>query len=316
MTNVSGGAPGCVIAFIATFLAAPSKGTVMKGDFRQNAGPGVVMWQPDNNAGACNGCTNPQVIMAGTLSASPSSCPTNPYGVAGNNCSTITVSGEPYDPTPGPNETGLPGEYITATAGDYLTVSSNSAVNTNVEVIRILIKNSSTSWTVQRGVSRGYQFCGAPYVCGSGITPVASVSNPVLYYGVSSGEMMWQYLTDPTGTNVNEYNYDSTAHRATQDGQDIDSSSIGGGTGGNWPPCLFATYAAGGCMGSRLAATAPASIGSSRFRFYLHRVNSAFPAVPEHLSCCRRESSPVSSESRGTEWLCGFDALLQRCTSA
>ena len=73
---------------------------------------------------------------------------------------------------------------------------------------------------------------------------------------------MWQYLIDPTGANVSEYNYDSTAHRATQNGQDIDSSSIGGGTGGNWPACIFSTYSSGGCMGARLTTSTPSLLNA------------------------------------------------------
>lgn len=253
--------PGCIIAQVATFLVPPAKGNAMKADIRHNAGPGIVMWQPQPQSGSADGQGPWQVIMSGSLSATPTACPTNPY-VTGTNCSTITVSGEPYDPTPGPDETGLPGEYITAAAGDYVTLS-NTGFNTpgDAEVLRIVIKNSSTSWVVQRGISRAFSFCTPPvaaYTCGYGTAPATTGSNPTIYYGVSSGEMMWDYVHDPTGANIQGYNFGSEAHRFTQNGYDFDSASISGATGANWPACIFSSYANGGCFGSRLASSTTA----------------------------------------------------------
>ncbi len=250
--------PGCIVAQVAAFLVGPSKGNATKADIRHNAGPGIVMWQPQPNSGSADGAGPWQVIMSGSLSATPTACPPNPY-VTGSNCSTITVSGEPYDPTPGPNETGLPGEYITAAAGDYLTFSNSGASTPgDGEVIRIVIKNSSTSWVIQRGISRDFAFCSPPvaaYTCGYGTAPAATGASPVIFYGVSSGEMMWDCIHDPTGANVQAYNYDGESHRFTLNGYDFDTGTISGATGANWPACAFSSYANGGCYGSRLASS-------------------------------------------------------------
>ena len=283
MTNITPGAQGCFIAFNETFQNGPAAGVGAKGDFRMNAGPGIVMWQPDvNGVAGCNGCGPLQVVMTGALTNTPTTCPSNPYGVTGANCTTITVSGEPYTATPGPNETGAPGEYIVAQPGQYLTVSNLDAIGpNNTEVIRILIKNSSTSWVVQRGVSRDSSYCTPPaaaYTCGSGVAAKNSSANPVLYFGLSSGEMMWQYLTDPLGANVASYNYDSTAHRATQNGQDIDVGSINGQTL-NWPPCTSSSYSAGGCFGSRLSTATPGLLTQTTPLF-----NGSTPLFPQFQS--------------------------------
>ena len=130
-------------------------------------------------------------------------CPSNPYAVTGMVCTTVNVSGDPLINPHGPTETGNPGEYITAQPGDILCVNCTevSAGENSNELIRILVKNSSTNWIVQRAFQYGVS-C-STQVCGGSPAPLTSKPNPTLTYVVySPGWREWDFVNDPSMQNL------------------------------------------------------------------------------------------------------------------
>jgi hypothetical protein len=128
------------------------------------------------------------------LSALPVSgtdaCPSNPFGYTGRGCTTVTVSGEPYDPSPCASENnsrGADGPYGTwqiAQPGDLFRIDS--------EWMQLLSKNG-TSWTFLRAVD------GVLAAHNAGvITGVCTVNNNPYRY-TSGGQFYWKFLDDPHG---------------------------------------------------------------------------------------------------------------------
>jgi len=150
-------------------------------------------------------------ITSGALSRTElEACPVNAVDptVAGKNmCSTVTVDGEPRDPSPHGAETGAPGELQNAEPGDVLSVDN--------ELTQLLAK-SGNSWTLRR-------------VYGGQSTLQAHAANSALVEqclarrfdrDTSDWSWSWDYLNDPTGANPNgttvkrEYEFDHPAGRS------------------------------------------------------------------------------------------------------
>ncbi|MGD1096614.1 MAG: hypothetical protein ABSB35_32050 [Bryobacteraceae bacterium] len=242
--------PGCVIAEVPTFAATGAndqsgRGEPLKGSVVEDAGPGIVVWGPyfwtnDSNDGGGPWQIGTTGGFAFTTAAGGTggltACPSNPYHT-GLDCTAVPIDGQPYDPTPGPNETGVRGEYLTLQAGDYLGVGGDDVEFDGIEMVRVLIANVSSGtcgtipspclW-VQRGVVRDNLYCvpNGTYACGFGAPAKSSATNVLLQYTVSTSSIFWNYIGDPNGTSlVQEYDYDSRAHRATLNGMDIDAST-------------------------------------------------------------------------------------------
>jgi hypothetical protein len=111
-------------------------------------------------------------------------CPTNPFGVTGKNCTDIAVNGEPARVSDS--------SYLQdAQVGDLIRIP----VSSTYEYLRILVKTDSQHLTVQRG-----------YLAPS--YPAASHSGTALtmYCGAMNSNSMresaWDYRDDPYGTNA------------------------------------------------------------------------------------------------------------------
>ena len=258
-----GSTPGCVVAMAPTFSAGGTnnqslRGAPIKGSVMNNAGSGIVaigpyFWTNTNSNGGGPwqiGTTGGFAFSASTGSGSGqiTTCPSNSFGVTGTHCTAVPVDGQPYDPTPGPNETGARGEYLTVTNGDYLGVANCVGVGcgddiglNGYEMVRVMVANMSSGtcgslpapciW-VQRASVRGSLYCGTgggvsgwPF-CGFGALAQSSGANVLLQYPFSQAAVFWDYLNDPMGTSlIQEYQFASGGHQAQQNGIGIDCCS-------------------------------------------------------------------------------------------
>jgi len=140
---------------------------------------------------------NPNLNTSGGLN----DCPVNTFGVLGKKCTTVTVSSEPFDPDPGPSESGAPGEYFTIQPGDLLYFDNPLGNHDQVhELIRVLTKNGLTL-VVERGAMNGVAACDPRPIgtCGSGGRTLTSSVNPVLSVASTSPWVYWDYVHDPHG---------------------------------------------------------------------------------------------------------------------
>ncbi|HTX38765.1 MAG TPA: hypothetical protein VME43_27250 [Bryobacteraceae bacterium] len=104
-------------------------------------------------------------------------CPSNPFGVTGQTCTTITVTGDPVQASTGSTLQPI-------AAGDLLHVDD--------EYMRVLVRNSATSLVVQRGyisTPQCHTATALPMACGA----INSIGARVAY---------WNYRADPYGTNA------------------------------------------------------------------------------------------------------------------
>ncbi|MGI8990511.1 MAG: hypothetical protein ACR2I2_13155 [Bryobacteraceae bacterium] len=210
---VNGGNPGCVIAAQASWQSPGARWCTLKSNSPMNT-PGWLEIAPYFNAGdgetapgrgpwnsTVTGAANTAFVSTIDAPGGPTTCPDNPLGVTGAQCTTVTVDDEPRDLSPctasaaacgGAVETGLPGEYGISAMGDYFTLGA-----ANGELARLVAKNGN-SWTFQRG------FAGSPI-------PVTTADNPLVYAVCNSEpnpsqfaapEYFWNYTADPHGTNA------------------------------------------------------------------------------------------------------------------
>jgi hypothetical protein len=128
-------------------------------------------------------------LTSALLNATPGSpgglntCPTNPLGVTGQNCTNITISG---DPTRTLDGTALKSIQV----GDLILIDD--------EFLRVVAKTNSTNFTVQRGYDVG------PYY--SGPVPHSGTQLPMhcgTLNSIGAGMALWNYTNDPYGTNSN-----------------------------------------------------------------------------------------------------------------
>lgn len=271
---VGGGFPGCIIGAIPAYGVANMRGVNTKGSIQSDVGTGVIQFGPQFTCFnvAINGAGCWKVDIGGGFAFTTSSdpCPTNPYGITGNNCTAVTVTSEPYDPNPGPNETGAPGEYINAAAGDVfcvniVTVGSGMPYlpsgTTGVECVRLLIK-SGLNWTVQRHFQYGFSnsLC-LTFCLGGSPTALASTINPALWYTGSNGSAYWDFVNDPAGNAVVVNQHALGSHEYLRNGLDVQGAAT-------IPPCpdtsgcnVFA-YSAVPLTPAQTAAIDPMATGS------------------------------------------------------
>lgn len=134
-------------------------------------------------------------ISAGSLSASTTSCPSNPYGAT--QCTDITVDGEPCNPTQVSNVStntlcslSVPnGNYLqSAAVGDMLGIEPRYPLDPRGELylerLQIIAK-SGNNWTIGRGI---------------GGSPVAAHSTGTIDELCPFGAYYWDYVNDPHGT--------------------------------------------------------------------------------------------------------------------
>lgn len=273
MVNITAMAPGCIVAAIPEFAAMGAnnqtlRGAPLKGSMQNNAGNGIIAIGPyfwaagsgNSYVASTNGGGPWQVGTTGGFAFSAAvgggtgqitTCPTNPFGVSGTHCTAVPVDGQPYDPNPGPNETGARGEYLSLTAGDYLGVTNTDIELNGAELTRALVVNidpalSPSCGTVpapclwlQRAVYRDNLWCGpgggvpSPN-CGFGAVAQSSAANVILRYATSQSQSFWNYVADPLGTSLlQEYDFDSRAHEVQYNGIGIDATSAQTSFGNN-----------------------------------------------------------------------------------
>ncbi len=214
---VGGGQPGCIIAAVPSWSRPGARWCPLKGNNPMYM-PGWLSISPF--IWALPGDTSPGVgpyqstVSSGTAlstavgaSGGLTTCPANSYGVTGQNCTTVTVDGEPRDLSPcvsnvvacgGALETGAPGELMSTMVGDEFSIGPSSASS---EIVRLLSKSGANNltWTLQRGANG---------------TLTSTSANPSLYafcasnpnpqrLNVGGGEWYWNYAADPHGYNVN-----------------------------------------------------------------------------------------------------------------
>ena len=136
---------------------------ITNNDFRSPAYPG-------NLTTLTSTLLNAAVGVSGGLNT----CPSNPFGITGNNCTAITTSGEPT--------------YQATQVGDVIEIDS--------EMMRVLTKTSATNLTVQRGYLAGMVYPAATTHSGTTLTMGCGTRNA---WGAAN--MWWDYLNDPYGTN-------------------------------------------------------------------------------------------------------------------
>jgi hypothetical protein len=246
------GNPGCVIGAIPAYARAPVRGVNTKGSTYSDSDTGVIAFGPhltcENTAQNGTGCWKSDIgggfsfsATAGTPGA-PVACPSNNFGVTGQNCTQVTVLSEPYDPNPGPGETGAPGEYILAAEGDIFCVNCTTvggpnaqlfSGTTNVELVRLIVKNGNT-WWLQRHFQYGFN---DNYICPSGKcgagspAALASGANPSLWYSGSGAEVYWDFVHDPTGAALVLDTRELGAHDFMRRGVMVESAVVPN------PPC-------------------------------------------------------------------------------
>ena len=115
-------------------------------------------------------------LTSSLLTTSLSTCPTNPLGVTGTNCTAITTSGEPVSSSFGAGATQV---------GDLIIVDS--------ELLRIVVKTDANHLTVQRGYM-------STTVAAHGGTALTMYCGAVNANGQSAA--IWDYRDDPYGQNA------------------------------------------------------------------------------------------------------------------
>lgn len=120
-----------------------------------------------------SGALNKTPGAAGGLNA----CPSNPFGITGQVCTAITVAG---DPTRGSDGTVMQ------------PIQPGDLIKIDTEYLRVLVRNSPTSFVVQRGyisTPTAHTSLTLPMACG-----VRNAINAQMGY--------WDYRDDPYGTNA------------------------------------------------------------------------------------------------------------------
>lgn len=197
---VGGGAPGCVVSASTTWATAPARWCVdhtlnWVGDADTAVVGGKFLGAEYSLPG---GGPYVSTVVSGGLSATPSiaagtaGCPAGSRG-----CDTVTVDGEPCDPTPATGEGGNcpknhAQEYLQdAAVGDIFQASPGS-----MEYLRLISKNGN-NWQVERGVG----WPGVQSHSASVTLNTFCMSQPI-DVGSSSWMWAWDYLADPHGQNA------------------------------------------------------------------------------------------------------------------
>lgn len=164
-------------------------------------------------------------INSGSIPVTGSACPVRPGDSPipagdwpiGNNCITVTVNGEPCDPSPGANEPGNPSKcgdpgsaYLQdAEVRDVFCIqasaSSGCGLYFTTEYVRLLIKSGNT-WTLQRKVGDAGQLLAAPAGSYLVAMPPTCALNSV--YPCGQATSMWDFIADPLGRGSSSVTWD------------------------------------------------------------------------------------------------------------
>ena len=232
---VNDGLPGCVVGAIPSWSRPGARWCPLKSNDPINMpgwmAIGSYIWGADGDTRPGVGPYRSTVIDGTSFSTvvgspgGPTDCP--PSSGLGKQCTTVTLDGEPRDPSPcttstvacgGALETGAPGELLSSQVGDEFTIGPASSTE---EIMRLVAKSgvNNATWTFQRAVNG---------------TSVSSSTNPSVYafcnanpdptrQSIASGEWYWNYLVDPHGTNTSGSTilgdfFSINAHGFTQSG--------------------------------------------------------------------------------------------------
>ena len=275
---VGGGNPGCVVAAIPAWARPGCRWCTVKGGAFAADGWSVFATYPWGNDGIGTGPYSVPVVdgaVNGTInyfdgSSSLQACPQNPFGAAGNRCTTVTIGAEPSSPVHGGTETGLPGEIGVMQTGDYVTLDNNAAH----EVLMIIKKVPGAvagTWvvTLLRDINSTAATFGA-----TGLNPTLYMqcnSNQTPAVFDSGGGWYWDALNDPHGMNA-----DGT-HIPPDGSSQGDHYFWSNGTQGtssqnaNETRCLSGIY---GCYTTRL---------KSKFSSFAQEIRSTPTAVVERF---------------------------------
>jgi hypothetical protein len=175
-------------------------------------------------------------LTSSLLTTSLSTCPSNPLGVTGVNCTSITTSGEPSSAHYGAGTTQV---------GDVILIDG--------EYMRIVVKTDATDLVVQRGY--------LSTVASHGGTALSMFCSAVSRFGVSFA--IWDYRDDAYGQNTgwttilpDVNNFDG--HQGNGPGVIADIGTWGTIGTAACPPEILTTY--GTCYAVRRGATPPALI--------------------------------------------------------
>lgn len=209
---VGGGAPGCVVGAAASWKSPNARWCALKSNDPMNQPGWMAMggygWGSIGSgvagAGPYLSTVNDGTAFSITTNAAggPGRCPTNTLNVTGNQCTTVTVDGQPYNPAPctasaaacgGEVESGAPGAIGNVAVGDYFLLS-------NSEIMRLIAIGGpgNTKWTFQRAYNN--------ILSSSSANPqlvTACNTNPEPSNVNGSGEWYWNYTSDPHATDAN-----------------------------------------------------------------------------------------------------------------
>jgi hypothetical protein len=121
--------------------------------------------------------TSPALTTTAGAPGGLNACPINPFGVTGNNCTAITVNGEPTRASDGST-------FQNVQVGDVVQIDS--------EPMRVVAVNGPTSFTAQRGYPSGI----AASHSSTTLTMLCGLLSLNGYVG------LWNYVADPYGANA------------------------------------------------------------------------------------------------------------------
>lgn len=178
-------------------------------------------------------------IKSGAIPASGSACPSRPGDSpisaadwpVGNNCITVTVNGEPCDPSPGANEPSNPSKcgaagsaYLQdAEVRDVFCIQADAyngcGLYFGTEFVRLLIKSGNT-WTLQRKVGTAGVLLASAADSYLVTMPPTCALNAVYPCGQSAS--IWNHQADPQGRQSSSMAWDrignGTGHASIRPG--------------------------------------------------------------------------------------------------
>lgn len=165
-----------------------------------------------NNAGTNLSGEGPlamQVVGDAVITNSTFTCPTNNWNYV--NCSSVTVTSEPFDPDPGPTDTGVPGEYGNIFPGmgaviHYCSIGAQTLPSGDTwncgsypkqEIVRILSRSGSApniELVIARAVASGQSI--QTHTAGARLYSLLLTNyntNPI------DTNVVWDVISDPLG---------------------------------------------------------------------------------------------------------------------
>jgi hypothetical protein len=212
---VGGGLPGCLVGAIPSWNRPNARWCTLKSGDPIYL-PGWLLttaggWGPRGSgvpgAGPYLSTVNDGTAFSNILNGpgGPTACPPNTLGVTGDQCTTVNVDGQPYNPAPcttsiqacyGEIESGAAGAIGDVAVGDYLALGDPSI---GPEIMRLVAIGgpSNTQWTFQRAYN---DILGTTETNPELFTVCNANPDPANLNGAS--EWYWNYGVDPHGYNL------------------------------------------------------------------------------------------------------------------